>query len=84
MVGGSHKEVEILDDDGKPTGFGVPQTGNTVVVQLLTDSRRRALDLEGLWSGMLQRSLEKLNGLPAMPAPKTVRSDPEHPPGQAS
>jgi len=73
MVGGSLEEVEMLDDEGRPTGFGVPQTGTTIVVQMLTESRRHDLDLEGLWAGKLQRSHEKRNGLPAMPAPKTVR-----------
>jgi hypothetical protein len=76
LVGGSHQEIEMVDAQGRPAGFGVPQTGTSVVVQMLTESRRQELDLEGLWSGMLQRSLEKANSLPAIRAPRTVRSRP--------
>jgi hypothetical protein len=59
LVGGSHQEVEMVDEEGRPTGFGVPQTGTTIVVQMLTESRRKDLDLESLWSDVLQKSLEK-------------------------
>ncbi|KAL2190024.1 hypothetical protein L209DRAFT_678245 [Thermothelomyces heterothallicus CBS 203.75] len=84
LVGGSHKEVQILDEKGRPTGFGVPQTGNTIVVQLLTESRRRDLDLEGLWTGILQQSLEKLAGSSTKPAPKTAQPASETPPASSS
>ncbi|KAK4150162.1 hypothetical protein C8A00DRAFT_18269 [Chaetomidium leptoderma] len=59
LVGGSHEEMEMVDEQGRSTGFGVPQTGTTMVVQMLTESRRQDLDLESLWGGMLNRSLEK-------------------------
>ncbi|GAB1319287.1 ATPase synthesis protein 25 mitochondrial [Madurella fahalii] len=58
-VGGSHKEIAMVDEEGRPTGFGVPDTGTTIVVQLLTESRRSELDLETLWRNKLQRSLKK-------------------------
>ena len=59
LVGGSHQEVEVVDEQGRATGFGVPQTGNTIVVQMFTESRRQDLDLESLWGGMLNRSVNK-------------------------
>ena len=37
------------------TGFGTRQTGTTVVVQMFTESKRRELDLETLWSRILAR-----------------------------
>ena len=59
LVGGSHQEVEVVNEEGMTTGFGVPQTGTTIVVQMLTESRRQDLDLESLWGGMLKRSVGK-------------------------
>ncbi|KAK3294470.1 uncharacterized protein B0H64DRAFT_375259 [Chaetomium fimeti] len=72
IVGGSTQEVEMFDAEGRSTGFGVPQTGTSIVIQMLTESRRKDLDLEGLWGGMLQRSLEKAHGLPALGARRTT------------
>lgn len=72
VVGGSTQEVEMFDAEGRSTGFGVPQTGTSIVIQMLTESRRKDLDLEGLWGGMLQRSLEKAQGLPALGARRTT------------
>ncbi|ROV99431.1 hypothetical protein VMCG_06418 [Cytospora schulzeri] len=37
------------------TGFGTRQTGTTIVVQMLTESKRKELDLETLWSRILAR-----------------------------
>jgi hypothetical protein len=62
QVGGLQQELETVDEQGRPTGFGVTQTGTTLVVQMLTEGRREDLDLESLWSGMLHRSLEKASG----------------------
>ncbi|KXX73011.1 ATPase synthesis protein 25, mitochondrial [Madurella mycetomatis] len=58
-VGGSHQEISMVDEEGRPTGFGVPDTGTTIVVQLLTESRRNELDLETLWRNKLQKNLRK-------------------------
>lgn len=55
-IGSSHVETEIVDDFGKITGFGVADTGDTVIVQVMTESRRKELDLERLWTGMLKRT----------------------------
>lgn len=62
LVGGSHQETVTMDEQGRPIGFGVPQTGTTIVVQMLTESRREDLDLESMWNGLLQKSLEKAAG----------------------
>ncbi|KAM7222646.1 hypothetical protein V8F06_001833 [Rhypophila decipiens] len=64
-VGRSDVEIEILDEDGNSTGFGVPRMGTTVVVQMMTESRRQELNLEKLWSDKLRRGLERNNPRPA-------------------
>jgi hypothetical protein len=46
-------ESEVMGDDGRVTGFGVPQVGSTIVVQMFTKSRRTELDLEGYWKRKL-------------------------------
>ncbi|KAK4235586.1 hypothetical protein C8A03DRAFT_46308 [Achaetomium macrosporum] len=74
LVGGSHQEMEMLDEQGRPTGFGVPQTGTTIVVQMLTESRRQELDLESLWSDLLEKSLNKRGSSKATGAPGAVPS----------
>ncbi|KAG8166608.1 hypothetical protein KVR01_002297 [Diaporthe batatas] len=47
----SHKPVEYET----PTGFGTKQTGTTIVLQAFTESKRKELDLELLWSRILAR-----------------------------
>lgn len=37
------------------TGFGIRQSGTTIVLQMLTESKRKELDLETLWSRILAR-----------------------------
>ena len=66
-VEGSHKETVMTDEQGRPTGFGVPQTGTTIVVQMLTGPRREEQDMESLWKGMLKGSLRKRGLLPEAP-----------------
>ncbi|KAM7183401.1 hypothetical protein V8F33_013608 [Rhypophila sp. PSN 637] len=68
-VGRSDVEIEILDEDGNSTGFGVPRMGTTVVVQMMTESRRQELNLEKLWSDKLRRGLERNNPRPAGTGP---------------
>ncbi|KAH7143756.1 ATPase synthesis protein 25, mitochondrial [Dactylonectria macrodidyma] len=55
---GSTDEVESFDESGRFSGFGAPQTGTTVVIQCMTEARRNELNLEGLWQGVLKRSLQ--------------------------
>ncbi|KAF4968654.1 hypothetical protein FSARC_3993 [Fusarium sarcochroum] len=52
-------EAAKVDDTGRFSGFGAPQTGTTVVVQCMTESRRAELDLETLWQGILKKSLRE-------------------------
>lgn len=49
-------EMGFSSDDGTLTGFGVRQTGGTtIVVQMFTESKRKEMDLELLWSRILAR-----------------------------
>ncbi|KAK4096537.1 hypothetical protein N658DRAFT_435967 [Parathielavia hyrcaniae] len=73
LVGGSHQEVEMVDEQGRQMGFGVPRTGSTIVVQLLTESRRADLDLEGFWKDMLQQSRSKAGSLRPTGSSKAAR-----------
>ncbi|KAK4652292.1 ATPase synthesis protein 25 mitochondrial [Podospora pseudocomata] len=57
-VGGSRREVQMVDEEGRSMGFGVPPTGASVIVQMLTESRRQELDLENLWEEMGREAVE--------------------------
>ncbi|KAK8033291.1 hypothetical protein PG991_002689 [Apiospora marii] len=75
----SSEDVTVVSEDGRVAGFGVPQKGSTIVVQIMTEARRAELGLETLW----QRSLERQ-------APQNSQKDAANPaagiaaPGQAS
>ncbi len=56
-IGWTAQETAIVGEDGTMSGFGSPQTGTTVVVQIFTEAKRRELDLETLWSRLLARSV---------------------------
>ncbi|KAM3424723.1 ATPase synthesis protein 25 [Cercospora zeina] len=45
-----------IEAESKIVGFGTKTTGCHVVVQLMTEEKRGALDLEKLWTDMLNRS----------------------------
>lgn len=55
---GKSAEQASFDETGRFSGFGAPQTGTTVVVQCMTETRRGELELEPLWQGVLKRSLQ--------------------------
>ncbi|EFQ32003.1 hypothetical protein CGRA01v4_08404 [Colletotrichum graminicola] len=55
-TGSTYNEAARFDAEGKMSGFGGPITGSTIVVQVMTESRRNELDLERLWSQQLVRS----------------------------
>ncbi|KAH6672725.1 hypothetical protein F5X68DRAFT_174989 [Plectosphaerella plurivora] len=57
-IGSTNGEAARFDEDGKMTGFGTSPTGTTIVVQVMTEARRKELNLERLWSGQLSRSIE--------------------------
>ncbi|PHH74385.1 hypothetical protein CDD82_4959 [Ophiocordyceps australis] len=53
-------ESTDFDEHGRMTGFGAGAvTGTRVVIQCMTEARRTELDLEGLWEGVLGRSIER-------------------------
>ncbi|KAK2039223.1 hypothetical protein LZ31DRAFT_558951 [Colletotrichum somersetense] len=54
--GSTYSEAARFDAEGKMSGFGGPVTGSTIVVQVMTESRRNELDLERLWTQQLIRS----------------------------
>ncbi|KAK3389228.1 ATPase synthesis protein 25, mitochondrial [Podospora didyma] len=58
-IGRAESEEVIVDESGSTVGFGVPQLGTTLVVQMMTEERRQELDLERLWNGQLKRSLAR-------------------------
>lgn len=54
-------EMGFASDSGSLTGFGVRQTGGTtIVVQMFTESKRKEMDLELLWSRILARRTASL------------------------
>lgn len=57
-VGGETSEVARFDPSGQISGFGnaVPETGSTIVIQVMTESRRAELNLETLWRDSLERN----------------------------
>ncbi|KAH6969512.1 hypothetical protein HG530_005427 [Fusarium avenaceum] len=52
-------EAAKVDDSGRFSGFGAPQTGTTVVIQCMTEARRAELDLESLWQTILKKSIRE-------------------------
>ncbi|KAK2767353.1 ATPase synthesis protein mitochondrial [Colletotrichum kahawae] len=55
-LGAKYGEDAHFDAEGNMSGFGAPVSGSTIVVQVMTDARRKELDLERLWSQQLTRS----------------------------
>jgi ribosomal silencing factor RsfS len=60
-VGGpeTHVESVITSNDGSVVGFGVPQTGSTIVVQMFLAARREELNLEGYWKNKIMTPEER-------------------------
>ncbi|KJZ77809.1 hypothetical protein HIM_02986 [Hirsutella minnesotensis 3608] len=56
---GATGEAVSYDESGRFSGFGSCQTGTTIVIQCMTESRRNELDLETLWQETLRHSLEQ-------------------------
>ncbi|KAI0014400.1 hypothetical protein F4779DRAFT_9591 [Xylariaceae sp. FL0662B] len=57
--GRGSRELDIVAEDGRIAGFGVPQNGSTIVVQIMTESRRAELGLETLWQQALDQQLDQ-------------------------
>ncbi|KAI1210905.1 uncharacterized protein F4807DRAFT_42754 [Annulohypoxylon truncatum] len=56
-IGRSNDESAIVTDDGRVAGFGVSQTGYTIIIQIMTESRRAEMGLEALWEKALGKPL---------------------------
>ncbi|PBP25621.1 hypothetical protein BUE80_DR003514 [Diplocarpon rosae] len=56
-VKGGEEEVETPRDENF-VGFGRRTNEVRIVVQMLTEEKREEIDLEGLWSGILKRSIQ--------------------------
>ncbi|KAI0390949.1 hypothetical protein F5Y17DRAFT_442730 [Xylariaceae sp. FL0594] len=67
-------EVPVVAEDGRLSGFGLTQSGTTIVVQIMTESRRAEMDLESLWTDALERSISGPPA-PAAPASSTTAQD---------
>ncbi|KAI1174645.1 hypothetical protein F4777DRAFT_589108 [Nemania sp. FL0916] len=67
-------ESAVVADDGRVTGFGVAQTGFTVVFQVMTAGRRAEMDLETLWTRALDRSLSPESNKDPIPRSKPERN----------
>jgi len=67
------EDAEIMSDDGSLKGFGTTHTGTTIVVQMLTDSKRVELDLEGLWNRLLRGKKHPASSSQEIPAPERPR-----------
>ncbi|KAI1095831.1 hypothetical protein F5B19DRAFT_269549 [Rostrohypoxylon terebratum] len=61
---GNHEDP-VYTSDGRFSGFGVPQTGYTVVVQLMTEPQRAQMGLEALWEKALSKSIDASSKLEA-------------------
>ncbi|KAK3076815.1 hypothetical protein LTS18_011973, partial [Coniosporium uncinatum] len=61
---GGFEEAALESEEGGFVGFGTRRSGVTLVVQMFTERRREELDLEGLWSGVLEKQeARKAKGL---------------------
>ncbi|KAI0387873.1 hypothetical protein F5Y04DRAFT_13518 [Hypomontagnella monticulosa] len=52
-IGRSKEESAVVAEDGRAAGFGVSHNGFTIVVQIMTESRRVEMGLEALWKQAL-------------------------------
>ncbi|KAI1327499.1 hypothetical protein F5Y16DRAFT_191799 [Xylariaceae sp. FL0255] len=82
-VDGSKTDEVVVGADGKLAGFGVSNSGSTIVFQLMTESRRLEMDLETLWTRALNRSIassaSETNPNEAAPTEMTLSSLPRRP-----
>ncbi|OTA96123.1 hypothetical protein M434DRAFT_9206 [Hypoxylon sp. CO27-5] len=84
-IGHTKEESTVVMDDGRVAGFGVSQNGSTVVVQIMTESRRAEMGLEALWKkalgepvdGVVKSEAQNLDNL--HPLEKAIISN-SHPP----
>ncbi|KAI5917224.1 hypothetical protein F4810DRAFT_65282 [Camillea tinctor] len=55
-IGRAGVESAVVSDDGRVAGFGASKNGFTVVLQIMTESRRTEMGLEMLWEQALERT----------------------------
>ncbi|RYP12356.1 hypothetical protein DL765_007402 [Monosporascus sp. GIB2] len=72
-IGRGGGESAVLDQGGRVAGFGVVQSGFTIVVQIMTENRRAELDLEALWLNALNPPTLK-ESLPPVAGPRETKN----------
>ncbi|RYO78805.1 hypothetical protein DL766_009568 [Monosporascus sp. MC13-8B] len=73
-IGRGGGESAVLDEGGRVAGFGVVQSGFTIVVQIMTEYRRAELDLEALWLNTLNPPTLK-ESLPSVAGPRKTKKN---------
>jgi hypothetical protein len=57
------KTPEQIEREANIVGFNTSVAGSKIVVQMMTEERREALNLEKLWTGILRRNIKAKNGI---------------------
>ncbi|KAI2779126.1 hypothetical protein F4815DRAFT_204916 [Daldinia loculata] len=82
------EESAVIAGDGRVAGFGAAQDGSTIVVQIMTESRRAEMGLEALWKRSIGQPVDivvKSEDKPVEPSHRPIKSEhrsikPEHRP----
>jgi len=88
MVGAEVNETARFDESGQLSGFGnsAVETGCTIVLQVMTESRRTELNLEKLWLDSLARNQRQRQSFTSAPPKGMATAAKPHPseslPGQ--
>ncbi|OTB08150.1 hypothetical protein M426DRAFT_7956 [Hypoxylon sp. CI-4A] len=75
-IGRGKEEAAVVAEDGRVAGFGVAQSGTTIIVQIMTEFRRAEMGLETLWKKALGEPIEDA---PKLEEEKVETSDNLHP-----
>ncbi|KAI0844508.1 hypothetical protein F5Y00DRAFT_266507 [Daldinia vernicosa] len=59
-IGFGKEESAVVAGDGRVAGFGAAQDGSTIVVQIMTESRRAEMGLEALWKRSLGQPVDSV------------------------
>ncbi|KAI1394933.1 hypothetical protein F4819DRAFT_480012 [Hypoxylon fuscum] len=57
-IGRGREESAVVAEDGRAAGFGVARSGSTIVLQIMTESRRAEMGLEALWKKSLGQPVD--------------------------
>ncbi|KAI0111393.1 hypothetical protein F4814DRAFT_353096 [Daldinia grandis] len=77
-IGYGKEESAVVAGDGRVAGFGTAQDGSTIVVQIMTESRRAEMGLEALWKRSLGQpvdSIIKSEHKPVEPDHRPIKSE---------